>query len=224
MDPDGRAGSLIMYTGNGNFYLNKKNLHQVVRTALYNANNDPNNWKPGEIGINTQIGAIRLAQPQTNYLGHPEKKIPGIDSKDGTIKVVNPTAKNTNRPDKRYKNHSVNTMSPSMGGKAASWATLAVDVLLLANDLYSTWAYSTDMQNLKSQTDLLEIAFTMVNASMDLIPEEYRTQDGLGKITNYVFQGDASGSAEIQAIGDQILKKYNQVEKDGTTTPLFTEY
>ena len=66
VDPTGmfkwpwERGSLIRYSGNGIFNLNVNNLSISSRNNFYAQNNDPHNWKPGEIGINTEIGKITM--------------------------------------------------------------------------------------------------------------------------------------------------------------------
>ena len=49
---------------------------------------------------------------------------------------------------------------------------------------------------------------------MGLIPEEFRNDDKMGAIVNYVFQGENStGDKEITRIGKQILQKMERYDK-----------
>ena len=217
VDPDGKwswpweRASLIEYRGEGVFGIRLENFSTATRNSFARANNDPNNWKHGEIGINTEVGKISI-----NNYAHKNhsvgRKLPGIDSKDGAINIKRPIARSTGQEDRRF--HKFEPMPIRDSAKAVG-AIAILNISISAIDTYLTYTTFWDSEALNKQKALLFTSINAVNLHMDLIPEEFRNDDKMGAIVNYVFQGENStGDKEITRIGKQILQKMERYDKE----------
>lgn len=72
-----------------------------------------------------------------------------------------------------------------------------------------TYTSYWDFDAFHKQRDSLTNAVERVNIYLDIIPREYReSEDKMGAIINYVFQGEkTTKDKNITRIGQQILKK-----------------
>ena len=217
VDPDGKwswpweRASLIEYRGEGVFGIRLENFSTATQNSFARANNDPKNWKHGEIGINTEVGKISI-----NNYAHKNhsvgRKLPGIDPKDGTINIKRPIARSTGQEDRRF--HKFEPM-PIRGSAKAVGAIAILNISISAIDTYLTYTTFWDSEALNKQKALLFTSINAVNLHMDLIPEEFRNDDKMGAIVNYVFQGENStGNKEITRIGKQILQKMERYDKE----------
>ena len=217
VDPDGKwswpweRASLIEYRGEGVFGIRLENFSTATRNSFARANNDPKNWKHGEIGINTEVGKISI-----NNCAHKNysvgRKLPGIDPKDGAINIKRPIARSTGQEDRRF--HKFEPM-PIRGSAKAVGAIAILNISISAIDTYLTYTTFWDSEALNKQKALLFTSINAVNLHMDLIPEEFRNDDKMGAIVNYVFQGENStGDKEITRIGMQILQKMERYDKE----------
>ena len=217
VDPDGKwswpweRASLIEYRGEGVFGIRLENFSTATRNSFARANNDPKNWKHGEIGINTEVGKISI----NNYAhkNHSvDRKLPGIDSKDGAINIKRPIARSTGQEDRRF--HKFEPMPIRDSAKAVG-AIAILNISISAIETYLTYTTFWDSEALNKQKALLFTSINAVNLHMDLIPEEFRNDDKMGAIVNYVFQGENStGDKEITRIGKQILQKMERYDKE----------
>ncbi len=216
VDVDGRfmwsweRESLIRYSGNGRINLNIDNLSGFSRNSFYVINNDSHNWKPGEIGLNTQIGKISMLEHQTFTSTH---KPIGIEQTAIDVKTNNATS--TGLPDRRYKSRSISSMSPVKGPKGAG-AMLFLDMVITAFDQYSTFSSMWDMDALADQTISLRKSFAKVGENINVIPSKYKDDiDIMGAIVNYVFQGiNSTKNKDVVKIGNQILYNAGRYDKD----------
>ena len=217
VDPDGKwswpweRASLIEYRGEGVFGIRLENFSTATRNSFARANNDPKNWKHGEIGINTEVGKISI-----NNYAHKNysvgRKLPGIDPKDGAINIKRPIARSTGQEDRRF--HKFEPM-PIRGSAKAVGAIAILNISISAIDTYLTYTTFWDSEALNKQKALLFTSINAVNLHMGLIPEEFRNDDKMGAIVNYVFQGENStGDKEITRIGKQILQKMERYDKE----------
>ena len=218
VDPDGRwswpweRASLIEYRGNGVFGLRMENFSRSTRSNFRIANENPKNWRPGEIGINTELGRVSINKyAHENYtIG---RKPPGIDPKDGFVHVKRPIAQSTGQGDKRF--HKFDPM-PVRGSARMVGAIALLDITIMALDTYMTYASFWDSEALQKQRGALVDAVKAVDVHADIIPSKYQeSNDRLGAIVNYVFQGENSTKDQnVTKIGQQILKKVGRYDNE----------
>ena len=180
-------GSLIEYRGNGVFGIRIENFSKTMQSNFKRANNNPANWRPGELGINTEIGKISV----DNY-AHKSftigRKPAGIDPKDGNVRIRRPIAKSTGQEDRRF--HSFDPM-PVRGSAKAVGAIAILDFANYAVDTYMTLSTFWDSNAFDDQMASFRKAIRAVNSQMNSIPDNYRKDTNkMGAILNYVFQGE----------------------------------
>ena len=176
IDPNGNwswpweRGSLIEYRGNGVFGIRIENFSKTMQSNFKRANNNPANWRPGEIGINTEIGKISV----DNY-AHKSftigRKPAGIDPKDGNVRIRRPIAKSTGQEDRRF--HSFDPM-PVRGSAKAVGAIAILDFANYAVDTYMTLSTFWDSNAFDDQMASFRKAIRAVNSQMNSIPDNYR--------------------------------------------------
>src|SRR5690606_774148 len=145
---------------NGILKIKLENLSNPSKNAI--GNNNPKNWKPGEIGVNLTIGkvAFNLPNPQEGAVS----KMTSLDNSIGAPNPTNitnpinynrtsPTAKSTGQPDRRYKtNYSVNTMTPGGGSaRGAGIFAVAVNTLNWGLEAGLNWKINQDIKDVKYQ-------------------------------------------------------------------------
>ena len=221
VDPDGRwswpweRASLIEYRGNGVFGLRMENFSNATQSNFNAANNNPQKWNSGEVGISTEVGKISIK----NYVHESYtvgRKIPGIDPKDNSVKIGKPTALSTGMEDRRYKDRSIAPIGYSAKTVRGVGAIAILDVTIAAMDTYMTLSSFWDSEALQEQTAALKTSANIVNSHMGLIPQKYKeSNDKLGAIVNYVFQGvNTTKEQNITKISQQILKKVGRYDKE----------
>lgn len=85
------------------------------------------------------------------------------------------------------------------GSAKAVGAIAILNISISAIDTYLTYTTFWDSEALNKQKALLFTSINAVNLHMDLIPEEFRNDDKMGAIVNYVFQGENStGEKKLQ--------------------------
>ena len=75
--------SRIEYRGDGVFGINIKALNRVTRNNFYRLSQDPKNWTPGEIGINTTVAKLQTLSTYDSYLFSQDYNAVGVDPNDG---------------------------------------------------------------------------------------------------------------------------------------------
>jgi RHS repeat-associated protein len=209
---------------NGILKIKLENLSNPSKNAI--GNNNPKNWKPGEIGVNLTIGkvAFNLPNPQEGAVS----KMTSLDNSIGAPNPTNitnpinynrtpPTAKSTGQPDRRYKtNYSVNTMTPGGGSaRGAGIFAVAVNTLNWGLEAGLNWKINQDIKDVKYQVGryapLIEKdLFKAINRGM--IPDKYLNSTDLSNIGNVILQGvNNTDNADIYNIGMDI---YNNISKD----------
>uniref|UniRef100_UPI0027E3A74C RHS repeat domain-containing protein n=1 Tax=Prevotella sp. TaxID=59823 RepID=UPI0027E3A74C len=187
IDPNGNwswpweRGSLIEYRGNGVFGIRIENFSKTMQSNFKRANNNPANWRPGELGINTEIGKISV----DNY-AHKSftigRKPAGIDPKDGNVRIRRPIAKSTGQEDRRF--HSFDPM-PVRGSAKAVGAIAILDFANYAVDTYMTLSTFWDSNAFDDQMASFRKAIRAVNSQMNSIPDNYRKDTNkMGAIPN----------------------------------------
>ena len=221
IDPNGNwswpweRGSLIEYRGNGVFGIRIENFSKTMQSNFKRANNNPANWRPGELGINTEIGKISV----DNY-AHKSftigRKPAGIDPKDGNVRIRRPIAKSTGQEDRRF--HSFDPM-PVRGSAKAVGAIAILDFANYAVDTYMTLSTFWDSNAFDDQMASFRKAIRAVNSQMNSIPDNYRKDTNkMGAILNYVFQGEnTTKDKNIDKIGQNILLKSGKYDRTNKT-------
>ena len=221
IDPNGNwswpweRGSLIEYRGNGVFGIRIENFSKTMQSNFKRANNNPANWRPGELGINTEIGKISV----DNY-AHKSftigRKPAGIDPKDGNVRIRRPIAKSTGQEDRRF--HSFDPM-PVRGSAKAVGAIAILDFANYAVDTYMTLSTFWDSNAFDDQMASFRKAIRAVNSQMNSIPDNYRKDTNkTGAILNYVFQGEnTTKDKNIDKIGQNILSKSGRYDRTNKT-------
>ena len=208
-------GSLIEYRGNGVFGIRIENFSKTMQSNFKRANNNPANWRPGELGINTEIGKISV----DNY-AHKSftigRKPAGIDPKDGNVRIRRPIAKSTGQEDRRF--HSFGPM-PVRGAAKAVGAIAILDFANYAVDTYMTLSTFWDSNAFDDQMASFRKAIRAVNSQMNSIPDNYRKDTNkMGAILNYVFQGEnTTKDKNIDKIGQNILLKSGRYDRTNKT-------
>ena len=225
IDPNGNwswpweRGSLIEYRGNGVFGIRIENFSKTMQSNFKRANNNPANWRPGELGINTEIGKISV----DNY-AHKSftigRKPAGIDPKDGNVRIRRPIAKSTGQEDRRF--HSFDPM-PVRGSAKAVGAIAILDFANYAVDTYMTLSTFWDSNAFDDQMASFRKAIRAVNSQMNSIPDNYRKDTNkMGAILNYVFQGEnTTKDKNIDKIGQNILSKSGRYDRTNKTYKTF---
>ena len=221
IDPNGNwswpweRGSLIEYRGNGVFGIRIENFSKTMQSNFKRANNNPANWRPGELGINTEIGKNSV----DNY-AHKSftigRKPAGIDPKDGNVRIRRPIAKSTGQEDRRF--HSFDPM-PVRGSAKAVGAIAILDYANYAVDTYMTLSTFWDSNAFDDQMASFRKAIRAVNSQMNSIPDNYRKDTNkMGAILNYVFQGEnTTKDNNIDKIGQNILSKSGRYDRTNKT-------
>ena len=221
IDPNGNwswpweRGSLIEYRGNGVFGIRIENFSKTMQSNFKRANNNPANWRPGELGINTEIGKNSV----DNY-AHKSftigRKPAGIDPKDGNVRIRRPIAKSTGQEDRRF--HSFDPM-PVRGSAKAVGAIAILDFANYAVDTYMTLSTFWDSNAFDDQMASFRKAIRAVNSQMNSIPDNYRKDTNkMGVILNYVFQGEnTTKDKNIDKIGQNILLKSGRYDRTNKT-------
>ena len=221
IDPNGNwswpweRGSLIEYRGNGVFGIRIENFSKTMQSNFKRANNNPANWRPGELGINTEIGKISV----DNY-AHKSftigRKPAGIDPKDGNVRIRRPIAKSTGQEDRRF--HSFDPM-PVRGSAKAVGAIAILDFANYAVDTYMTLSTFWDSNAFDDQMASFRKAIRAVNSQMNSIPDNYRKDTNkMGAILNYVFEGEnTTKDKNIDKIGQNILLKSGRYDRTNKT-------
>ena len=209
-----RPTSRIKYSGNGVFSINIMNLNRVSRTMFNRMNNDPQYWKSGEIGLNTNVFIMKMGY--SSYTATPDYSPVGIDESNSYVNISNPIAKRTGLPDRRYKIRSLNTIRPDTKTKAMTYSMLAVDVMVEISDKYIQYSIFNDLSAIESQVKSLSSAYNAVNkyAKSGKLDRQYiEDVNQLGNLVNYVFQGISTNN-KIKEIGNQILKENGRYDKE----------
>jgi RHS repeat-associated protein len=218
-----RANVARIEAVNGRIKLKISNLNFITRNAWYRANENSDNWNPGNLGIDRTVAMIIYNNPisatasMVNLPYNVKKAIAARLSDKVTDpsylasrhKVINPTTKK-GIPDKRYRvKRSVSGASGM--SKVASIGTLALNVVNwgLANAPGIAALYEKSLIN-EQLKEALPQAMADVQSALDagIIPEKYQNTKDLTNILNVVLQGEnTTDNPDIYDIGINIVKK-----------------
>jgi len=174
----------------GSVRIKKANLHNVTRNRINRLNENPNYWKPGEIGYNTTIGSFSTKSISSS--GNRERA--SMDNTYGaTDPGYNPTQTMTERgpkkdgsPDMRQKQRPIVSGSPK--AKGAAGAALAINAINFGLEFAGGMLVAHDIKLIEehSSADVLGQAIGDINEAIGagMIPEDYMNTDGLTDILN----------------------------------------
>ncbi|MEM9337254.1 MAG: RHS repeat-associated core domain-containing protein [Bacteroidota bacterium] len=222
----------------GNLRLKLSNFNWVFRSNWNNANADPKNWAPGEIGLNRNISSLVFVKNSSitdvsqngelsiNYptsLG-PFKKA-GFNAKNGDpnfdfteIKLEVPKNK-SGVPDQRFKQRSfsaVGTGRTTGGARAIGFAHLISATI----EFSALFGASRDQSKLREQiagplVESINLLESALNDENSLIPNKFRNPNDLSGILNVILQGENSNDEQFK-VGFDILRKSGVEINDNT--------
>jgi RHS repeat-associated protein len=185
------------------------------RVAFENANNDPRNWRPGEIGINTTIGyvgvnntVIKDANPSLMFLNNNLAKGNVNADYPDRAPSVSPTYDDTNP-----------TVVAPGGSRSAARAVGIVNLVNFGLEQIGVWSAFYDIIKSKEHEDILRNKVMRdINEALKggMIPERYQNQNDIGAIMNVILQGEnKTDNPEIYKIG---MKIYNTISNPNNTS------
>jgi len=195
----------VMRGGNVNYKI--QNMTWLTRSAFRSMNNDPKNWTPGTIGVNSQVGQVSFTSGSGNNLPRGRQ--------DGPQRTVheNPFREDGRTLDGRKTGRNlVGTGAYGARPTSASKGLLLFAALDFAARGANAGANFYDNSVTQKHLGILETGALrdLRNAVADgLIPQEYLNASDLSVILNVIFQGDGFGNEELETLGLDIYKWYN---------------
>lgn len=212
-------------TTQGRVRLKVENFTFPTRAAWNGANNNPKNWKEGEIGIDRTIGRFKYNNPNATTSSNVNLPISSEQAKIGRLsdKTSDPNHQPYNhqmsmpvrkdgQPDRRYKNYEPGTISGlSRGSKTAAKGTILVNAInwgLQAGNWIAK-VYDESIINEQLENTLLNAIDDVQTAlKQNIIPEQYKNTNDLSNILNVVLQGENLTDDEgIYNVGIRIVKE-----------------
>ena len=210
VDPDGRQYVLHsvarIVAENGSISIKLNNLHNVTRNAISDANNNPQNWKLNQIGIDLTIAKVKWAS-------FDKKQDVDYTSYGDDYGEKNPDQA-YNSSIKTNKGREISTSNVSSPGVVSgARGMLVLDVVVAGLELATSWSVYDDYNKINEQKLLLKNAVSDVNKGLirGLIPKRYQNKKDMLSILNVVFQGEnPTKNKEILTIGIRILTKVSK--------------
>lgn len=206
------ANASRINVNNGRVELKVENFNFISRRLFLSANNNPKNWKPGEIGINKQISSIRFVKitPKFEPLALNSNTASPVND-ESVVKVGTNNAASTGRPDQRFKERTI--VGPSPNRASAAKASLIVYGVMATIEwsFFGAGMYEESIVN--EHLSILDKVTNDVLTALELgmIPEKYQNISDISAIINVVLQGESgSDNKELFDIGMQI---YNEISK-----------
>jgi RHS repeat-associated protein len=226
VDPDGNQA--IHHTKSriiaqyGQIRVKLENLHNYTRNQILAFNNNPQNWKAGEIGVSMEVAHLRYQPISTPDIATMDNTHGAAIGNPTEHTVQNPTTKSSNytQTDKRYNTQTVSGASGMT--KGAAKGMLVLDILIGAFQVAGGWSIYDDMNKMQANLELLKGSVRMVNsaAASGMIPEQYQNQTNMLDILNVVYQGEnTTQDKNIMNIGIQILKANNMYDPNKIKQP-----
>ena len=218
VDPNGESPrrSRIEYRGKGVFGINIENLNRATRNDFKRRNNDLANWRPGEIGINTEIAVIQREIRYESYTANPDYSPVGIDPEDTRISTKAVLARSTGLPDRRITPRTIGTIGGGALPKGAAGGMLLLNIAVEIIDKTFIFSLDDDFSAIREQTAMLNTAVSNVFKAIKegRIPKKYQNEDSIGAIANYVFQGqNTTKDPNIRALGNRVLHHMGRYDK-----------
>lgn len=191
-------------------------MHDITKNNFNTENNDPHNWAPGEIGINTTIGNINYTHPADadvnatdNTFGAPDQ----LNWWPGKMDVGVSNAASTGMPDKRFKPRTVEAASPA-GARGLAIASLTVDAIIIGYNYLQNYLADDDNDLAKAHVGILRNAIYDVNqAAKDgktISPGILNSPERLSDVINYVLSGVSNlNDKEVIETGKAVFNLYS---------------
>ncbi len=181
-------------------------------------NNNPKNWRSGEIGISIAVGKFSMRNTSSNI----KSESANLDNTYGANDpAYNPARVKTERGEKkdgtsdmRQKERTI-ASGPTGMGKATAGAMLILNAVNFGLETASGLMVSHDMGLIKEQTsaDVLGKALGDLNTALSqgMIPDEYNNSESLTDILNVILQGEnTTNNSTIMDIGTRILQEISK--------------
>jgi RHS repeat-associated protein len=215
---------------NGIVMLKVDNMTSVVKKALkayneshassFDANGNPT------IGADFSVGKIDIAGTLPQFpSSDPEEDDAKPNHREDKTEVGKPKTQK-GLTDKRYKDRSVTTASPS-GAKGFAYLQIAMMVIESGVNLYMQNAQKNENALVSKHIGVFKLAAADVNYALKnstLIPKEFQTTQYISDIINVVLSGesyvskyDEATGAKLKQIGIAIYNKYS-VKRTASTT------
>ncbi|KIC91947.1 hypothetical protein HY58_07000 [Flavihumibacter sp. ZG627] len=206
---------------NGIVKLKMANMHNITRNTFQAANNDPNNWITGQIGINNQIGHIDYK----SFVPNPVKNEFDNDPthEPNKIQIIGLALRHKSvLPEGFFAGGEMLPKAPIENTRLGK-AGIILDAFITGESFLRTSLNNDDFNTALQQTKYLKMATYDVSqalvAKKSPIPEEYRTPALLSDITNVVLSGVSNlNNKEVLKIGTIIYNEFSMKRKpyDGT--------
>jgi RHS repeat-associated protein len=206
----------------GDVHLKMSNMHNVTRNAFEEINNNPQNWRTNEIGIDTRIGSLGFKNMPSNPIFPDVNMDNTYGANDPNFRsnrhvVSAPIAKSTGSPDRRFTNEDNRAVGgdPTSGSKGLARGSLILDGIIVGDAIARRMLGNDDFNKAERHVGILKMAVYDVNQALmaknSPIPSEFRTPELLSDITNVVLSGvSIQGNKKVVEIG---LKIYNEFSK-----------
>jgi RHS repeat-associated protein len=196
----------------GQIRVKLENLHNYTRNQILAFNNNPQNWKAGEIGVSMEVANLRYQPISTPDIATMDRSHGAATGNPAEHTVQNPTTKSSNytQTDKRYNTQTVSGASGMT--KGAAKGILVLDIAIGALQVAGGWSIYDDFKKIGQHLDILRGVVDKVNdaAANGMIPVQYQNRTSMLDILNVVYQGEnTTQDKNIMNIGIQILKANN---------------
>ncbi len=205
-----------------------ENMNFITRKSWNNANNDPKNWKKGEMGISRTIGTIdwsnftQEVKPVPTVRPYPNVTNPNHSNSIPSKHVFTKSSNYTQR-DKRVDPKLVGGGSPP---KAIGRGFIALAAVNYIGSKIPGWASWYEEIKIESHVEKAKLAIENVNRGIaeGLVPKKYQNPKDLTSILNVVLQGEIPyNNLQLLAIGQEIYQKYSKENSPGGDTTSATD-
>ncbi len=207
----------------GKLVLKVENFIGINRTIWNAANENPRNWRSGELGTRSTVATFSLIHSSNSVPLVGSSTNPNQAIQAQSMKIEDTPKRKDGEPDRRFKANKINEAGgiPTASGprtRAAAGGLLAVELINTTLQGYKMGSFLYDDAKIKSHTDIARKAVTDVRLAISkgqdlskggIIPSEYLNLSDLSSITNVVLQGENNtDNPEIYEIG---MKIYNSI-------------
>ncbi len=200
----------------GKLVLKVENFIGINRTIWNGANENPRNWRSGELGTRSTIATFSLIHSSNSVPLVGSSRNPNQAIQAQSMMIEGTPKKKDGDPDRRFKANKINEAGgiPSSSvprARAAAVGLLAVELINTTLQGYKMGAFLYDDAKIKSHTEIAQLATQNVQdaISLGLVPSQYLNPIDISNITNVVLQGENNtDNPEIYEIG---MKIYNTI-------------
>lgn len=206
-DPD----EVLVEFRTGGVFIKTSNMHNITQSSINRLNNNPQNWKKGEIGaFETRLAKMKINIP-SDYSSNPTDEIPNsLENQRGV----------SSRPyegasARQFKRHGPMVSGRPPGGQMYTFLSKGL-VLIEATNLFfeqvEKYQKTSDASNIFDHSIYALKSIEAVQAAIDhggIIPEAYMNEESLIAILNVVLAGNnTTTDPEIMEIGIEIYNRF----------------